>query len=537
MLQFLGFLRGFLTVVIGISLTGCSSPMHEAAYQGDLQAVERTLEQGARVNAPDVHGDQLLHIAARTGNLELAQLALRRGAVPDQPNAFRQSPLAVAAEAGQLPLVRFFFDQGAQLESADHQGDTPLHLAAKSGHQDVVRFLIEQGVNPHKPNKFQETPQQLAKEAGFGELAAYLGTLPYRRAAQPTPMLASRADRTPPRLEAETPGQRGIELEEVTATTRIFGTATDDSGFVQVSVLGRRVTLDQSGRFEARLALSSGTNRIEVVARDQAGNETRKQLELQGAEGVSAPQPAPLSGGKYYALIIGNAAYQKLPPLKTPAKDAQAVEKLLRERYGFNTKLMLEADKESISRALNGYRQTLGAEDSFLLYYAGHGIFDPTVNKAYWLPIDAEKTDDTHWLITDSITANLQRLPARHVLVIADSCYSGTLTRAVSVDMETPSRRDEYLGKLAGRTSRTLMASGGNEPVTDGSREGHHSVFAQALLEALQSNPGGPVTAEEMFLRQIKEKVAGNSEQIPEYSVIRNSGHQGGDFVFPNPIR
>ena len=39
-------------------------------------------------------------------------------------------------------------------------------------------------------------------------------------------------------------------------------------------------------------------------------------------------------------------------------------------------------------------------------------------------------------------------------------------------------------------------------------------------------------TAQELFYEHIKEQVAGNAEQVPEYSTIKNSGHNGGDFVF-----
>jgi len=39
-------------------------------------------------------------------------------------------------------------------------------------------------------------------------------------------------------------------------------------------------------------------------------------------------------------------------------------------------------------------------------------------------------------------------------------------------------------------------------------------------------------TAEELFYAHVKERVAGNAEQIPEYNIIRNSGHDGGDFIF-----
>lgn len=66
---------------------------------------------------------------------------------------------------------------------------------------------------------------------------------------------------------------------------------------------------------------------------------------------------------------------------------------------------------------------------------------------------------------------------------------------------------------------------------TDIGGEGH-SVFAQVFLKALNSVEDKVITAEELFYGYLKEAVAGRSEQTPEYSIIRNSGHEGGDFLF-----
>jgi len=79
--------------------------------------------------------------------------------------------------------------------------------------------------------------------------------------------------------------------------------------------------------------------------------------------------------------------------------------------------------------------------------------------------------------------------------------------------------------------ARTLMASGGNEPVVDGGGRGH-SVFAQALLDGLRGMGEKVFTAGELFHQYIEERVAGKSEQTPEYNPLRNSGHESGDFVF-----
>jgi hypothetical protein len=235
--------------------------------------------------------------------------------------------------------------------------------------------------------------------------------------------------------------------------------------------------------------------------------------------------------GGYYALVIGNNDYASLPKLKTAKADASEVERLLRESYGFRTKLLLNATRQQIVSALFSYRQTLGPDANLLVYYAGHGINDKDADKSYWLPVDAARDDDSNWISADDITTRIRAIPARHVLVISDSCYSGTLTRGLGESLPPPNAREQFLQRMAAGRSRTLMASGGDEPVAD-SGSGGHSVFAAALLRGLREMDKGKFTAAELFRLYVQEPVAGRAQQMPEYNPLRNSGHESGDFVF-----
>ena len=240
-------------------------------------------------------------------------------------------------------------------------------------------------------------------------------------------------------------------------------------------------------------------------------------------------------GGKpvrHYALVVGNDAYKHVPPLKTAVNDARAVEAVLREQYGFQTRLLLNATRQQIINALNSYRRELDAESSLLVYYAGHGVNDKEIEKAYWLPVDAERDDNANWISADDITSNIKGIPARHVLIVSDSCYSGTLTRGLEVASSVPAVRERYLQKMAAGRSRTLMASGGDEPVADAGGAGNHSVFAGALLRGLQETEKPRFTAAELYREFVEEAVAGRATQTPEYNPLRNSGHESGDFVF-----
>jgi uncharacterized caspase-like protein len=117
----------------------------------------------------------------------------------------------------------------------------------------------------------------------------------------------------------------------------------------------------------------------------------------------------------------------------------------------------------------------------------------------------------------------LRAIPARHVLVVADSCYSGTLTRGIRAKSS-----DRHLARLAEKRSRTALTSGGIEPVEDG--QGEHSVFALAFTDALRAND--QILDGHSLFTSMRRPVMLEADQTPEYSDIRRAGHEGGDFLF-----
>ena len=116
-------------------------------------------------------------------------------------------------------------------------------------------------------------------------------------------------------------------------------------------------------------------------------------------------------------------------------------------------------------------------------------------------------------------------MQAKHVLVVADSCYSGSLTRGLAIGSGSSS----YYEDIVKRRARTVLTSGGLEPVLDAGGGGH-SVFAKAFLDALQTNSG--VIDGEGIYHKVYDQVRLNAEQEPGYGNIRLAGHDGGDFLF-----
>jgi len=234
----------------------------------------------------------------------------------------------------------------------------------------------------------------------------------------------------------------------------------------------------------------------------------------------------------YYALVIGNNDYRYLPRLRTAVNDAKEVKRVLTEKYGFKTKLLLNATRRDILAAIDDFRKKLSETDSFLIYYAGHSEYNKTADKGYWLPVDAGKDDSAGWIMAEEITSNIKRITAKHVLIVSDSYYSGSLNQIATTQMGTMGERADFLEQMMEHSSRTLMVSGGSEPFPDAGSKGHHSVFASAFLMALNDSGKKSFTAEELLRDRVKELVLGKSGQTPDYYNIRNSGHEGGDFVF-----
>jgi len=227
------------------------------------------------------------------------------------------------------------------------------------------------------------------------------------------------------------------------------------------------------------------------------------------------------------ALLIANMAYAKpIPALETPGPDADAIAQILRERFGYATVVLRNGSKADIARALNRLAGEVGVEDSVLIYYAGHGYLYDETNMGYWLPVDASVQTAAGWISNADIARFLTAIPARQLMLISDSCYSGTLTRELRVTRAETIDAPAVLRKR----SVLVLTSGGEEPVSDEGRQGH-SIFAGHLIRVVSSTqglaPGAQVFAE------VRRAVTREFPQTPQYGAALSAGHTaGGEYLF-----
>jgi uncharacterized caspase-like protein len=231
--------------------------------------------------------------------------------------------------------------------------------------------------------------------------------------------------------------------------------------------------------------------------------------------------------GSYQALVIGINGYTHLPKteqLTTAVNDANAVAQLLLERYGFNVKVLRDARRQTILTELARLRAELTEADALLLYYAGHGYVDPHSKRGYWWPSDADPNDPATWIANGEVSDQLKALKAKHVLIVADSCYSGTRPYRLLAPRERGESRDGWLRRLAGMRSRTVLTSGRLQPLAQiwHTSASEHSRFADALMHALRNN--------DRVLEGARLFATLGSPAV--YAIIDGAGHVDGDFLF-----
>ena len=218
--------------------------------------------------------------------------------------------------------------------------------------------------------------------------------------------------------------------------------------------------------------------------------------------------------------------------LKTPINDVKKTSSILKNKFNFDLTTLINPSKREILVALNKYVKKLNKNDNFLIYFAGHGIAEN--DEGFWLTKEAKKDDDIDWLSNSEIILRLRKIKANNILVIADSCFSGTLTRGLNIEPNEIKITNEILERYNNSTTRLALTSGGNEPVLDGGGL-ENSIFSSQLINFL-SKQNKPFTASDIYL-SIRNKIIKNAleyghKQNPTLRDIPKSGHLDRDFVF-----
>ncbi|HEY9871537.1 MAG TPA: caspase family protein, partial [Candidatus Obscuribacterales bacterium] len=214
--------------------------------------------------------------------------------------------------------------------------------------------------------------------------------------------------------------------------------------------------------------------------------------------------------GKNYALLFATDDYKPgFKPLTNPILDASAIAQELKSRYGFEVDPQYNQGKEQITRTILKYQQKkYSPNDQLLIFFAGHGDYDPTRKKGFLVTKDSQPDDilRSSFISFPDLSSDIISIPCKHILVVLDTCYSGAFdeflakffpdTRDAGDGLSYRQMSFDELYQTYGHLpTRLLLASAGKMAVSDGI-PGNHSPFASKFLELLRetAKQGGYLT-------------------------------------------
>ncbi|MGD0756800.1 MAG: caspase family protein [Bacteroidales bacterium] len=320
---------------------------------------------------------------------------------------------------------------------------------------------------------------------------------------------------------------KGTTFKTTDSRVELIGRIEKFSGIGgTVIVKSEKVEVDKAGVFKTPVWLESGTNEILITAIDDKNNQLTEVIKMEYEPPEVAFADSIKNEAIFYGLIIAVNDYQdpKFESLDRPINDAQKLYNVLISKYTFspeNVQVIKNPTRKDIINALEYLAKKVTQKDNLLIFYAGHGFWNENSNVGFWLPSDAREDSKDKWFPNSELVDYLKEIKSKHILLIADACFSGSIfkSRFVSID------RAEAPQDLYKLPSREAMTSGTLTKVPD------RSAFTKYLIEQLADINEQVFTSDQLF-KSFQTAVENNSDAKPRYGVIENVDDKGGEFVF-----
>ncbi len=156
--------------------TSLDQALRVAAFNGRIEKVRSSLDQGAKPNHQDQDGRTALMMAAFNGHMEIARVLLERGAKVGTQDGSGRTALMYAASGPHPDTVHLLLDQGADANVRDKgEGWTALMFAAAEGQTDVVQVLLDRGADKTVADTDGDTALDFAVKSGYRATTKMLG--------------------------------------------------------------------------------------------------------------------------------------------------------------------------------------------------------------------------------------------------------------------------------------------------------------------------------------------------------------------------
>ncbi len=250
-----------------------------------------------------------------------------------------------------------------------------------------------------------------------------------------------------------------------------------------------------------------------------------------------------------YAIVIGidSLLYPQtgVAQLKFAVADAKAMQEILETRHGYKVTPLFDsqAKRENVIAELSRLAFIAKPEDTILIYYAGHGLRNKTINqKTYWLTYDASvERLDVAGVRLPHLLDYVMEIPASRKLLLLDHCFSGDLilepatgpARAGTGTARLEKRGGYSVDDIQAGPNQTLLILAGSE--RDAYEINGHGIFTKAVLDAFESpvadtNRDAKLSVDELRTYVVNEvpslsqRVIGTRQNVVEKAVGSLSG-------------
>ena len=154
--------------------TGVKAPdisIHQAAYDGNIEAVKQHLAAAADVNAKGSYKNGTpLGFAAFNGHKEIVELLIVKGADVNAKSDDNWTPLHNASSKGHKEIAELLIAESANVNAKSEDGDTPLSVAIVDGHNEIAELLIAKGADVNAKMMFGGSHLHIADTKKIVEL-------------------------------------------------------------------------------------------------------------------------------------------------------------------------------------------------------------------------------------------------------------------------------------------------------------------------------------------------------------------------------
>jgi WD40 repeat protein len=336
------------------------------------------------------------------------------------------------------------------------------------------------------------------------------GVLPDAARTSTLPAIVAR-DGMPPKVEIVEPVSGDIASRDVMLKLRVTQ-RSGGIGKIVVSLDGMPVVLSEAGRglsvvslpgsdssqtgevWEAHISLRGGDNTVEVSATNKAGSiesakDSRQYRVPQGLEGKP----------RLVMLLVAVTKYRDgALRLTYPVEDARAFKDTMLKSastlYRDTSVIELfddEATREGLGQAFDKAGELAGSQDTFVLYFAGHGVANEADGEYYFLPVDFRYRDQAsiseQGISKKQILEDLLKVTAEKSILFFDTCNSGSFLSTPASRGLTEKTAVDRLKRAIGRAM--IVASSDTQVALEGYKG--HGVFTYALVDGLSGKADG----------------------------------------------